>query len=261
MMTYTPKLGGWKCDSSQPAADQQVDLKFDDLAPKLAVKASSESGVIDLREFCTAVEDQGHLGSCVGNAIVGALELSQKRDGKFFADLSRLFVYYNSRLMLGEAGNDSGTIIRVAMGTLAAIGTCTENKWPYDISQVFVRPTWGSYREAYAAKIDKFYRIDGTGTDRINAIRQALAAHHPVVFGTNVDQGFMDTGSNGLVPPYSGKSLGGHALLIVGIDDNEQRLIVRNSWGLLWGDLGYCYMPFSYIDAAEADDFWVVTLA
>jgi C1A family cysteine protease len=60
--------------------------------------------------------------------------------------------------------------------------------------------------------------------------------------------------------PDESSSIGGHAMLLVGYDNDRQVYIVRNSWGTGWGDAGYAYMPFSYIDAAGANDFCVGTI-
>ena len=38
----------------------------------------------------------------------------------------------------------------------------------------------------------------------------------------------------------------GHAMAIVGFDDDQQVFIVRNSWGPDWGDDGYCYISYDY---------------
>ena len=56
--------------------------------------------VVDLRPWASPVEDQLHLGSCVGQAVVGAYELMiNKQFPSQFIDLSRLFVYYNARAL------------------------------------------------------------------------------------------------------------------------------------------------------------------
>ena len=259
-MLYTPKLGGWLPDHNQPGIHE--DYKFDELANKLILNESITDGTIDLRRFCPPVENQGHLGSCVGNAVVGGLELLQIKEGIQFRDLSRLFVYYNSRLMSGDQDKDGGTYIRIAMGTLSSIGTCTEQKWPYDVSKVFIRPTWGSYRDAYANKVSGYYRIDGSGQSRVDAVKHALQAQHPVTFGMLVDQNYMNVSHDGLIamPSANRGDAGGHAQLIVGCIDSQRRYIVRNSWGEDWGDHSYCYVPYDYLDASEAHDLWVPTL-
>lgn len=219
--------------------------------------------------YCLTVDNECHnfalacgvfVHNCVGNSVVGALELLQIRDGMPAIELSRLFVYYNSRLMHGWQDRDDGTYIRTAMGTLSSLGTCSEKKWPYDTSKVFIRPTWGSYREGYANKIDKFYRINGTGNQRIDFIKSALRSHHPVVFGMDVNDDFMKIGYSGLVKsPQTQVFTGGHAMLIVGFDDGQNVFIVRNSWGTTWGARGYCYLRYEDFDKFNAEDVWVPT--
>ena len=256
-----PKLGGWLPDSKQPNVDPNKDYKFIDLIPKLSVQEPDIINVVDLRKFCSPVENQSVLSSCVGNATVGALEMLQIREGKPFVNLSRLFIYYNARLVTGDTDKDAGTYIRLAFTTLTTLGTCSETECPYDISRVFIRPSWNSYKEAYANKISSFYSIDGYGIDRINSIKLALASQHPVVFGALVTQGFVDTDSSGIIamPKNNVTTIGGHAMMICGYDDNRKVFIVRNSWGPMWGDKGYCYIPMEALDAMDANDFWVPT--
>lgn len=255
-MLYTPKLGAWRPDDTQ--LGDHDDYNFDALASKLVLTESSNTNV-DLRKFSSPVEDQGHVGSCVGNAVVGALELLRIKAGLPHTDLSRLFVYYNSRLMHQQQDRDEGTFIRLAMGTLSSLGTCTEEKWPYDPSKVFIRPSWGAYRMGYANKIDSYYKIGGSGKTRLDYIKQALRAQCPVVFGMTIDDAYIKTGSDGMVamPKQARINPGGHAQLIVGFNDNTERLIVRNSWGKFWCDSGHAHVPYEYLDAADARDFWV----
>lgn len=263
-----PKLA-WRPDSTQPLSAGSIDDHPFEGKNALAVAATGASvvdpavetnGVLDLRKWCSPVENQAQAGSCVGNGVVGALEFLQIRNGLPYTDLSRLFVYYNSRLMTGDQDKDEGTYIRIAFGTLTSLGTCSEKKWPYDLNNLFIRPSWGSYREAYPHKITSFYRIQETsGQPLIDSIKRALQAQHPVVFGMIVDQDYMSIGSDGMVamPQKTRVNAGGHCQVIVGYDENKRRFIVRNSWGTYWGDKGYAYVPYDYLDAADANDFWV----
>lgn len=264
----TVKLA-WRPDATQPLSAGPIeDLPFDKKNAAMIEGAGAmvanpgveTNGVLDLRKWCSPVEDQSSAGSCVGNAVVGGLEFLQIRNGLPYTDLSRLFVYYNSRLMHGDHDKDDGTYIRIAMGTLTSLGTCSEKKWPYDLNNLFIRPSWGSYREAYPNKITSFYRIQEThGQQLIDAIKRALQAQHPVVFGMTVDEAYINAPSNGIIamPKPTRVNPGGHAQLIVGYDDNNRRWIVRNSWGTYWGDKGYAYVPYDYLDASDANDFWV----
>lgn len=222
-------------------------------------------GILDLRPFCPPIDNQGQVGECVADSTTAGLEFTQIRSGMPFVKKSRLFLYYNARLQTQTTDKDDGTYIRLAFSTLTSLGTCTEATWPYDPTTVFQRPSWAAYREAIANKIVSYFAIDPTaiangGQGLVDAIKQPLLANHPVVFGMTVDQDYMATGSDGLVAMPQANRVGGgggHAQLIVGYNDNTQRWIVRNSWGTGWGDGGYCYVPYAYLDASDANDLWV----
>lgn len=94
----------------------------------------------DLRPGCSPVEDQKELGSCTANALAGALEFLMKKDKVKFADMSRLFIYYNERVIEHSVKTDSGAMIRDGIKTLAKQGTCPEKSWPYDIAKFATKP-------------------------------------------------------------------------------------------------------------------------
>lgn len=245
------KLGGWR---PEPADARDIHV-----GQMLAVAPASYSGdIIDWRPWCSPIENQSSLSSCVGNAVVGGQEMLEIIRGDQYVDLSRLFPYFNARAAMNETDRDDGSFVRDAMNSLASIGSCPEALWPYDIDKVLIRPAWKCYREAYAHRISGFYKIFSVGEERIDEIKSALRVKCPVVFGTPVFTAFRY--SQGPVAMPSGASIGGHALCIVGFDDTQKVFIVRNSWGTGWGDKGYCYMPYAYLDAAGATDFWAMTL-
>lgn len=226
----------------------------------IADPAIELNGVLDLRKWCPPVDNQLNEEDCVADSSTTSLELVEIRDGMSFVKKSRFFLYYNARMETRDTDRDKGSYIHLAFYTLTTLGTCTEATWPYDESKVNVRPDWSAYREAYAHKINTYYRIDATSGDAlVQQIKQALQAQHPVVFGMIVDQDYMDTGSDGLVsmPKATRLNSGGHAQCIVGYDDNRQCWIVKNSWGTGWGDAGFAYVPWAYLDVSGANDFLV----
>lgn len=213
---------------------------------------------VDLRSLCSTVEDQGNLGSCTGNALVGALEFLERKDNVPYAELSRLFVYYNERAIEHTTKSDSGAMIRDGIKTLAKQGVCTEKKWPYVISKFSVKPSPACYKEAAAHQITSYQRIL-----TLDEMRTCLADGFPFVFGFTVYESFesQQVAKTGIVniPQKNERTVGGHAVLAVGYDDAAKRFIVRNSWGANWGMKGYFTMPYEYLaDRNLADDFWTI---
>lgn len=213
---------------------------------------------VDLRPACSPVEDQGSLGSCTGNASVGALEFLERKFGGRFEDLSRLMAYYNGRKIEGTVRQDSGCEIRDVIKGLAKVGTCTEALYPYDVRRFTRAPSKAALADAAGRKITSYHRIAG-----LDPLRACLAEGYPVVFGFTVYASFEsdEVARTGVLsmPAKNERELGGHAVLAVGYDDAKRALIVRNSWGEGWGQKGYFEMPYGYIENASlSDDFWTV---
>jgi C1A family cysteine protease len=90
---------------------------------------------VDLRQWCSPIENQGSLGACTANAAAGIVEYFERRAFGQFTGASRLFVYKTTRELLGWVG-DTGAGIRNTMGALALFGVPPEKFWPYtDVTQ------------------------------------------------------------------------------------------------------------------------------
>jgi C1A family cysteine protease len=216
----------------------------------------------DLRSGCPPVYDQGQLGSCTANAISGAIQFEQKKQGvKVFAP-SRLFIYYNERVMEGSVNSDAGAQIRDGVKSVANQGVCPESEWPYDINNFADKPGAKCYKDATKCEAVGYQRLDSTN---LNQLKGCLASGFPFVFGFTVYDAFegqavAKTGVLNMPGPKE-KVVGGHAVLAVGYDDPSQRFIVRNSWGKDWGMKGYFTIPYTYLTTTDlADDFWTIRI-
>lgn len=213
---------------------------------------------VDLRPLCSKIEDQGALGSCTANALAGALEFLECKNKVSFKDFSRLFIYYNERVLEHSVNSDSGAMLRDGIKTLAKQGACSEKSWPYDISKFKSKPGPACYKEALEHQITSYHRIL-----TLDQMRTCLAEGFPFVFGFGVYESFesQDVSRTGIVnmPKKGEQMLGGHAVMAVGYDHPKQRFIVRNSWGTDWGQKGYFTMPYKYLsDRNLSDDFWTI---
>jgi C1A family cysteine protease len=216
--------------------------------------------VVDLRQYASPVEDQRHLGSCTGQAVVGAYELMLNKmyPGKF-VDLSRLFVYFNARLLDGFTDEDNGAFVRDAVKAAYKYGLCTELTWPYLTEKFAVVPDLRSYQEAKQRTIQSYYRVSG-----LDEILNALNSDHPVVAGMQVFDSFMELENDGVydlpTPRENEDLIGAHAITVVGYDLDKKQIIARNSFGEDWGDQGYFYVPFDYVKN-YFNDCWMFNIS
>jgi len=212
----------------------------------------------DLRGGCSPVEDQGKLGSCTAQALAGALEYLERRDRGVYDDRSRLFIYYNERVIIHTVREDSGAMLRDGIKALVRQGACGEDLWPYDPARFAARPPAACYRDGLGHQVTEYRRILD-----LEGLRACLAAGFPFVFGFMVYEGFESprvarTGSVPM-PARRERALGGHAVMAVGYDDASRRFLVRNSWGTGWGMAGYFTLPYAYLSSRDlSDDFWTI---
>jgi len=222
---------------------------------------SATATKIDLRTTCPIVYDQGNLGSCTSNAVGGNFEFMQKKEKIAEFMPSRLFIYYNERVIEGTVSSDSGAEIRTSIKAVVNNGVCPESSWKYIISKFKTKPPTSCYTTALKHTAVQYLRL----TQDLTSMKACLNSGYPFIFGFSVYDSFESdaVAANGIVPmPGKNEScLGGHAVMAVGYDDSKKWFIIRNSWGPNWGDKGYFYMPYDYITNSNlADDFWTIRL-
>lgn len=239
-----------------PDLPDQRDIMY---AAPMAVMLKLPTAV-DMRNQCPTVYDQGALGSCTANALSGAYEFDLKKQQKPDFMPSRLFVYYNERVLINTVNSDSGAYIRDGIKTMNQQGVCPEKDWPYDITKFTVKPADKCYAEAVKCQIKSYQKL----VNSLAQLKGCLAEGFPFVFGFTVYESFMtaQVAKTGIMPmPQHGeKTVGGHAVCAVGYDDSKQAFIIRNSWNTTWGIKGYFYMPYAYITSNLCNDFWTIRL-
>ena len=237
-----------------PDIPDHRDFMYQGIKPKKLRLPSS----VDLREHCSAVENQGALGSCTANALAGNIEFLEIKFNAVstYVDVSRLFIYYFERAIEHTVDTDSGAMLRDGVKSLNVNGVCPESMWPYIIKNFAKMPYADVVEEAQGHTISSYHRLT-THSDRLTCLTEGF----PFVFGFAVYESFesQQTARTGIaqMPKKDEPMVGGHAVLAVGFDQPSKRFIVRNSWGTGWGMDGYFTIPFEYLDTM-ADDFWTI---
>ena len=259
---------GWRPDMPDHR-DLRVTFDKVDAPSHITKKAEGDKEIIDLRPMNGGfpIFDQGHLGSCTANALAAAFHFTLHKmtveNHKDFADFtpSRLFIYYNERLVEGSVNRDAGAMIRDGIKTMSKVGVCPESIWKYDDQHDFFKqqPSDKAYELAQKCRVMGYARV----AQDLSQFKACLKNGYPFVFGFAVLSSFQTaevarTGKM-VMPQPTDQQLGGHAVTAVGYDDFQQCFIVRNSWGEGWGDKGYFYMPYEYMcHPALASDFWAI---
>lgn len=228
--------------------------------PNFFKHSFGEDRPTDLRVHCPGIYTQGSLGSCTANAIAAAYEFNEIKDNeKNIFIPSRLFIYYNERNMEGTVGYDSGAQLRDGIKSIHTIGVCPETECPYDINTFTVKPDKKCYEIAQQHKCTSYKRV----RQDILHMKECISSGQPFVFGFSVYTSFEspEVAKTGVMtmPAPDDKLLGGHAVMAVGYNDDNGVFIIRNSWGVEWGDNGYFYMPYEFITNPNlCSDFWMI---
>lgn len=213
------------------------------------------------------LKDQGRLGSCVGFAGSYCKDEQEKRNYPLKIPItSPLYIYKKCKERDGIPDAE-GTYIRTANDVLKNVGTCLEKTYQYSDEKPMRPIPPEADKEAEEYKIKHYVRLNN-----LHEIKQAIVEHGYVVAGFMVLSTFMEPeldGVNAFVPPFEGHILGGHAVSVIGYDDDLTHtyrngnsftgfIKIVNSWrdgtGKWWGSGGTAYIPYDLLYADIAKD-------
>jgi C1A family cysteine protease len=224
---------------------------------------------VDLRKKFPTAFNQLNLGSCTANAIGAAIEFDQIKQGIEIFIPSRLFIYYNERVLEGTIYEDAGATLRDGVKAVNKWGAPPEREWPYITSKFAVKPPSAVYAHAATHRALAYQRVN----QDLVSMQSCLAGGYGFVLGFAVYESFESkvVSKTGVVPmpSTSERSLGGHAVIAAGYNDGPtvvngippRHFVIRNSWGPYWGVNGYFFMPYEYLMNGDlAEDFWKISL-
>lgn len=212
--------------------------------------------IVDLETLLPDVLDQGSLGSCTGHGIANAVFAAMKRNNINPVLPSRLFIYYEERVIQGTVNCDCGAYIRDGIKVVNKLGVPDEIYWKYDIRKFSTRPQPSAYENAKFSSKFIYQAVPATK----DMFKRVLAKELPIVLGFRVFESFEKITSTGKmpIPSTNEKVIGGHCVIAYRYD--SQGVWCRNSYGKRFGKKGNFMIPWAFITSGNVMDCWALDL-
>ena len=208
---------------------------------------------MNLSTVTPPIWDQGPVGLCFSHAGCRIFDTEYYKQCQKFLIPSRLFLGVMARSDEGTLRQDAGATLRGTIKAMVKYGVPPEERYPYDVTKMYQLPPDNIIALAEKYQTLKYYSI---ANGDINTIKAAVFNGHAVMFGASIFESFesQEVARTGIVPmPKPGeRNLGGHAMTVVGYDDEKQAFLIANSWGTTWGLRGFCWMPYAYFGSSTA---------
>lgn len=265
VMSPECRNGTLKCGFLPAAPDEMRSLPMVDSA---FYRSRGLPSRVDLSDSMPPVGFQGEQGSCLGWALAYTIRSYQERKvnnwqydpptlgGRGERVFSPAFIYNQI-----NGGRDQGSDPLSALRLIVQRGVASWKTMPYNLNDFRSQPGPEALAEAMRFRARGFRRVS---TQDLDSIRTELASGHPVMLGVLLHENFYQVDKNN--PVYDqlrGRFLGGHAVVIVGYDDQRATaagpgaLKVQNSYGRAWGDNGYGYIAYRLLALAGTAAFVV----
>jgi C1A family cysteine protease len=204
---------------------------------------------VDGQDFTTPVRDQGDIGSCWAFAAIAVLESKLEivaDDPNWNPDLSEQHLVTDP----GGGGSSLGGLPVESFQFFQDVGVVSEAELPYQATD---NPAVGwplsDGWEDRTYGVDSYIESLGGGTTTLKIMLQTLGPLSACLY-TGTDLWFPGQ-AEPEIPSWGG--LIDHAVQIVGFVDDPSLTaggywIFKNSWGTEWGDAGYGYALYGFME-------------
>jgi len=211
----------------------------------------------DLSDFLPPVGSQGKQGSCVAWATGYYLKSFHENyednlNGNSANDnrMSPAFIFNQIK----ASGCDNGSVVQRALDTLNSSGIPDWTVMPYDENNCDLQPSDLQKNLAKPNKIVSYFYLN---QDLVYEQTKAfLLNDQPVVIAIAIDRSYFGARDENGIYVYRKfkESSGGHAMLVVGYDDDMNAFKVVNSWGKSWGNNGFVWIDYkAFMEAGDAN--------
>ncbi len=224
-------------------------------APLITRSVTSVPKSFSLKAFAPTPGNQGNQPSCVGWASgYGARTIANAIKNNWKYNTSKInqntfspaFVY-NLIKFKGDVNCKRGSYIADAMKLLNTYGILQLKDFSYNSTNCTTKPSNYGYQKAKNNTILSYERLAKWDNpyNLVGKVKKAIANKNPVVIGMQIHSSFYK--AKGVWNGDTTKRLGGHAMVVVGYDDNKYggAFEILNSWGTKWGNNGYIWVKYN----------------
>jgi len=151
-----------------------------------------------------------------------------------------------------QTGDCNGSYFVTVSGYIGALdllvdqGVCTWNQMPYSSTDGCTnQPNSQQTTQAQNNKLLTYQKVTDLSASNL---KQYLYTNHPIIIGVKIDDSFINADENFVWSSFDGNEVGRHALVITGYDDGKTAFQILNSWSSSWGDNGYSWIDYSFVD-------------
>lgn len=208
---------------------------------------------VDLSPYCPEVRHQGYIFSCVGWAVgYGAMSiqraiLNQCRDRAVITQNAHSALFLYNQIKTEDCRQ--GARISDAMSFLMEKGDCLARNFDFEVNNCEQKPDSVVTNSARRYTIQDYLTLFGSTESadiKVLRVKKVLAAQKPVIVGMSVLRNFYNLKNAQYWHPELGSTApaGGHAMVVVGYDEQREAFRLMNSWGKTWGDQGFIWVKY-----------------
>jgi predicted RNA methylase len=175
--------------------------------------------------------DQNDFSSCSANAMVNIFYLSLKKQNYPLFLCSSLYLYYNTRILMGNTQKDIGSTYDCLFEAIQKFGMIPERMWSIDNDEHLKnKPSEECYE--FAKNFPWKFEYSEIKID-VYVISQTLMDQKFILCNINGYENQYINNDGFLITDYSSiEKNTGHSIVILGIDFHKEKIICLNSHGI-----------------------------
>ena len=234
----------------------------------LPVGTINQPQSVDLSGYMPPVGNQGAQNSCVAWAVAYANYSYLNKLNNNQCDYNNNNCLFSPSFVYNQinGGQNRGTFFQDAFAIMQTQGVAPLSAMPYLANNYSIPPSNQAREIAKNYKIGKYLSVSGFGKNTLEETKAFIARGFPVIASVKVDNYLKKTVNSSFPTPYIWRQIQGpienmgHAIVIVGYNDDTKVFKFINSYGNTWGNNGYGYIHYNIFNSVVNEAYITMPL-